>query len=391
MTSNNSMTFREWLTLIGLTCAAFIFNTSEFIPIGLLSDIAQDFSMSEAQAGMLISIYAWLVMLLSLPLMLLVSRMELRKLLLFVLFLFTIFQVLSACSESYNWLLLSRVGVACAHSIFWSIVSPMAVRLVPDRFRSLALGMIVTGTSIATIFGLPLGRLIGLYLGWRMAFLSIGVLSTVIFAYLFFTLPTLPSRGSFSLQRLPELFCRKSLFVLFVLTFLISGSYYVGYSYIEPFLKQVAGLDDNWITLSLMIFGASGLLGSFAFSKYYALRPILFTKIVLLVLTFCLFFLQLSSVSLFSVLLLFILWGASVTAYNVSFQSEIIKHSPADATSVSMSVFSGIFNLGIGCGTWIGGVTCTCWSLSFIGYAGAFFAVLALVYWFRHKSLLYSH
>lgn len=191
------MTFREWLTLIGLTCAAFIFNTSEFIPIGLLSDIAQDFSMSEAQAGMLISIYAWLVMLLSLPLMLLVSRMELRKLLLFVLFLFTIFQVLSACSESYNWLMLSRVGVACAHSIFWSIVSPMAVRLVPDRFRSLALGMIVTGTSIATIFGLPLGRLIGLYLGWRMAFLSIGVLSTLIFAYLFFTLPTLPSRGSF--------------------------------------------------------------------------------------------------------------------------------------------------------------------------------------------------
>ena len=67
------MTFRNWGQLIGLTCAAFIFNTSEFIPIGLLTDIAQDFDMTEAHAGTLISVYAWVVMLLSLPLMILVS------------------------------------------------------------------------------------------------------------------------------------------------------------------------------------------------------------------------------------------------------------------------------------------------------------------------------
>ena len=75
-------TIREWLPLIALTFSAFIFNTSEFIPIGLLSDIAADFSISEAKAGMLISIYAWFVALLSLPLMLLASKMEYRKLLL---------------------------------------------------------------------------------------------------------------------------------------------------------------------------------------------------------------------------------------------------------------------------------------------------------------------
>ena len=63
----NKLTLKEWLPLIGMTVSAFIFNTSEFMPIGLLTDIAADFQMTEAQAGMLITIYAYVVMLMSLP------------------------------------------------------------------------------------------------------------------------------------------------------------------------------------------------------------------------------------------------------------------------------------------------------------------------------------
>lgn len=70
---------KEWLPLIGMTVAAFIFNTSEFIPIGLLSSIADSFSISEADAGMLITAYSWTVMLLSLPLMVWASRINFRN------------------------------------------------------------------------------------------------------------------------------------------------------------------------------------------------------------------------------------------------------------------------------------------------------------------------
>ena len=65
------MSAGQWLPLVGLTLSAFIFNTSEFMPIGLLTDIAVDLHVTEARAGMLISVYAWVVALLSLPLMLL--------------------------------------------------------------------------------------------------------------------------------------------------------------------------------------------------------------------------------------------------------------------------------------------------------------------------------
>lgn len=127
------MSTKNWMVLIGLTCAAFIFNTSKFIPIGLLTDIANDFSITEAQAGWIISIYALIVMLLSLPLMIVVSRFEMKKLLSSVIFVFVGFQLLSAVSTSYHMLMLSRIGVACTHSIFWSIVSPLAVRTVPEN------------------------------------------------------------------------------------------------------------------------------------------------------------------------------------------------------------------------------------------------------------------
>ena len=163
----NKESFTRWLPLVGLTFAVFVFNTSEFMPIGLLTDIATDLNISEARAGLLISVYAWVVAIMSLPLMIMVSKMELKRLLLSIIALFVVSHVGSALAEGYYTLMLSRIGVACAHSIFWSIASPLAVRTVPDGRRALALSAIATGSSVAMVVGLPLGRVVGLYVGWR--------------------------------------------------------------------------------------------------------------------------------------------------------------------------------------------------------------------------------
>lgn len=93
-TKQDGITLRQWLPLVGLTCCAFVFNTSEFMPIGLLTDIAASFSLTEAQAGIMISVYAWGVMLLSLPLMVFASRFEFKRMLLGVL---AVFSLASSC------------------------------------------------------------------------------------------------------------------------------------------------------------------------------------------------------------------------------------------------------------------------------------------------------
>lgn len=214
----DKLTIRNWMSLIGLTCSTFIFNTSEFIPIGLLTDIARDFAITDTKAGMLISVYAFAVMILSLPLMILVSRFELKKLISSVILVFAVFQISSAMSTSYIMLMISRIGVACSHAIFWSIVAPLAVRTVPTQFKNVALSMIATGTSIAMIFGLPIGRIIGLQIGWRMTFLYIGIFAFALIIYILSVLPIVPSRGNFHSTNSPyyskDLLCHACLFWL---------------------------------------------------------------------------------------------------------------------------------------------------------------------------------
>lgn len=371
------------MSLIGLTCSAFIFNTSEFIPIGLLTDIARDFAVTDTKAGMLISVYAFAVMILSLPLMILVSRFELKKLISFVILVFAVFQISSAMSTSYIMLMISRIGVACSHAIFWSIVSPLAVRTVPNQFKNVALGMIATGTSIAMIFGLPIGRIIGLQIGWRMTFLYIGIFAFALIVYLLAVLPIVPSRGNFSLHKLPMLVKRPALSHLFVLSFAFATSYYTGYSYIEPFLKQIASMPNSWITVTLMIFGGMGILGSLCFSKFYSANPFRFMSIALLSLCGCLTLLHVSSFHSVTIILLCALWGMTFTASNITLQADTINYSPLDATAVSTSIFSGLTNLGIACGTYIGGAVYTHLSLSVIGYAGGILALLTYFYWIK--------
>lgn len=117
--------------LLGLSASAFLFNTSEFMPIGLLLDISQSFGMSPGHTGIMITLYAWFVGFLSLPLMLATCRMAPKRLLLFTMALFVIGQAGSGLAVNFPMLVAFRIVVACAHSIFWAIVGPLATQIVP--------------------------------------------------------------------------------------------------------------------------------------------------------------------------------------------------------------------------------------------------------------------
>lgn len=375
------MSLKNWIRLIGLTLAAFVFNTSEFIPIALLSDIQTDFGITEAKAGMLISIYAWMVMILSLPLMIMTSKVELRRLMLWLIGLFAVFQIASFLSTGYYMLMASRIGVASTHAIFWSIVSVIAVLIVPQKYSSIALSTVVTGSSLAMILGLPIGRIIGLQIGWRMTFLSIGILAILTFLYLVFTLPKLPAKDKFSIKELPALLKNRILINVYLFTLMVATSFFISYSYIEPFLGQVTQMSNQWITYTLIIYGAAGFIGSVAFSLFYTKNRFSFMNWTLAGCATALLLLLPASAYIPATICLCIVWGITQTAYNVSMQSEIISVSPAGTTAVSMSIFSGIFNLGIGSGALIGGYVCDQISISYIGLFAGGLCLASLLYW----------
>ncbi len=371
--------FWRWLPVLTLTLCAFVFNTSEFIPIGLLLDIGRDFGTSEAQTGWLVTIYAWVVALTSLPLMLLASKMECRKLMLVILTVFVVSHGVSAISTDYWMLLASRLGVACSHAVFWSVASPFAVEVAPKRRRAAALSLIVAGSSIAMIVGLPLGRVLGLYLGWRMTFLAIGIVSAGALFCLWRFFPSVQNKNAVRLAEVPKLLTKPALLAVYVLTPVIMTGNFTVYSYIEPFLEQAAGFPPEGITWILVCYGAVGIVGSLIFPKLYEGHPFAVMRFAAVGIAAALLLMGPAAVSTWLIVAVCIFWGLAVTIYNLVFQSAIITAAPT-GTAVAMSVYSGIYNIGIGTGALVGGLVCTHLSVADIGYAGGAVAALAALF-----------
>ena len=374
------MSVRQWLPLTGLVLCVFVFNMSEFMPIGLLTGIADDFGVSESQAGYLISVYAWAVALLSLPMMLLLRKVQYRTMLLFFVGTFAFFQVLSGVSTSYLMLMVSRIGVAVAHAVFWSIAAPLAVRVVELRYHRPALSAIAAGTSIAMIIGLPLGRAIGLAVGWRMSFVTIAAVTVAILILLVLVFPKVENPGTFSVKRMPDIYRNRVLMGIYVLIALFVTGYYTCYSYIEPFMLDAVGMSPETVTLALTLFGIAGIFGSILFSKLYGSTRYIFLLISPLGVLFALLLLDPASSSLAAVLGVCLIWGLFGTMVTISYQNELIVAAPPDAVAVAMSLFSGIFNIGIAMGAIVGGVVVDVPGVEVLGQNGAVFVLASVVF-----------
>ncbi|EDZ4569128.1 sugar transporter [Salmonella enterica] len=368
-----------WLRVVTLAIAAFIFNTTEFVPVGLLSDIAESFHMQTAQVGIMLTIYAWVVAVMSLPFMLLTSQMERRKLLICLFVLFIASHVLSFLAWNFTVLVISRIGIAFAHAIFWSITASLAIRLAPAGKRAQALSLIATGTALAMVLGLPIGRVVGQYFGWRTTFFAIGTGALITLLCLIKLLPKLPSEHSGSLKSLPLLFRRPALMSLYVLTVVVVTAHYTAYSYIEPFVQNVAGLSANFATVLLLILGGAGIIGSLVFGKLGNRHASSLVSIAIALLVVCLLLLLPAADSEAHLAILSIFWGIAIMVIGLGMQVKVLALAP-DATDVAMALFSGIFNIGIGAGALVGNQVSLHWSMSAIGYIGAIPACAALVW-----------
>ncbi len=382
-----------WLRVVLLAVAAFIFNTTEFVPVGLLSDIAASFAMQTPEVGVMLTIYAWVVALMSLPLMLATRNIERRLLLSAIFVLFILSHVLSLLAWNFWLLVASRIGIALAHAIFWSITASLAIRVAPAGKKTQALSMLATGTALAMVLGVPIGRIIGQYLGWRITFGMIGASALILMLMLIKLLPKLPSEHTGSLSSVPMLFKRPALVSLYLLVTLVVTAHYTAYSYIEPFMQLIAYQGENFTTFLLLIFGSAGIVGSIIFSLLGNKFPSALLLSAIGLITLCMGLLLFAAVHPLAISVLCIIWGMGMMTIGLAMQVRVLSLAP-DATDVAMSLFSGIYNIGIGAGALLGNQVSLRFAMADIGNVGAIIGLLALfwcIFIFRRYPQLRSN
>lgn len=378
----------SFLRVFTLAFAAFIVNTTEFIPIALLSDIAESFQMEASTTGIMITVYAWVVFLFSLPLMLLTAKIERKRLLVILFIIFTVSHILSVVAWNFWVLLISRVFIAFTHAIFWSITASLVIRIAPKDKKKQALGLLALGSSLAMILGLPLGRMIGQALGWRATFCVIGIIAFLVLIMFWRALPLLPSKNAGSIKSLPILFQRPKLIGIYLLLVLIVSGHFTAYSYIEPFMVEISAISPQTTTFILLVFGLAGVVASFLFGKLYGKAPnkfILAGITVILLSQISLLLLSGSSLAMFA---LVFVWGIGITAISIALQMRVLELAP-DATDVATAIFSGTYNLGIGAGALLGGMAIQQFGLEQIGLVGGVLVFMAMI-WFVFMHFKYQ-
>lgn len=368
----------QYFRVILMGISAFVINTTEFVPVALLSDIAKDFSITAAETGWMLTLYAWVVAAMSLPLMLLTSRLERKRLLLALFVVFIASHVLSVFAWSFEVLLISRVGIAFAHAIFWSITAAITLRVAPEGKRALALSILATGTSLALVLGVPIGRVLGQWFGWRTTFAGIGIIAFIVFVLQAKLLPNLPSMFNGSFRKLPELLKNPLLVCLYLFCFVVFTADYAAYSYIEPFMNRVGSLSESSVTFILLLFGCAGLIGSYIFSRWSDKSTVMMMLVstVLILVSMLLMLWTVTSIWWFSIIT--VIWGTAILLLMLTIQSKVIEID-INAQDMVMAMFSAVINLGIGAGALLGGYAVTYISLSSVGFVGAAIAFVALL------------
>lgn len=253
----------RYIAMVAMALGGFGIGTTEFVAMGLLNLIAEDFSISEDQAGHVISAYALGVVVGAPLITTLTGSIPRRRLALLLMGAFVIGNGLSVFAHSYEVLMLSRFIAGFPHGAYFSVTALIAASMAPNGKRGKAVALTGMGLSIATVIGVPVAQWLGSTFGWNAAFAMVAVIGVITFVALWFTVPhmTLMPRTK-PLTELGALVNSQVLMTLAIGTVGFGGMFAV-YTYISWTLTENAGFNANLIWIPLMVYGIGMVIGTY--------------------------------------------------------------------------------------------------------------------------------
>ncbi|WP_418343415.1 purine ribonucleoside efflux pump NepI [Raoultella ornithinolytica] len=345
----------NWSAVFAVAFCVACLITVEFLPVSLLTPMAQDLGISEGLAGQSVTTTAFVAMFASLFITSMIRSTDRRYVVILFSVLLMVSCLLVSFANSFALLLVGRACLGLALGGFWAMSASLTMRLVPMRVVPKALSVIFGAVSIALVIAAPLGSFLGGVIGWRNVFNAAAVMGVLCTLWVLKVLPSLPGEAPHQQQNMFGLLKRPGVMAGMCAIFMAFAGQFAFFTYIRPVYMTLAGFDVDGLTLVLLSFGIASFIGT-------SLSSVILRRSVKAALTAAPLVLATSA----TVLVLWgesqvvasavaIIWGFAFALIPVGWSTWITR-SLSDQAEKAGSIQVAVIQLANTCGAAIGGV-----------------------------------
>lgn len=371
-------TARQWIGVVTVSLGIFAMITAEQLPVGLIPAIAEQLDVSTGTAGQTVTVPGVVAAFAAIGLPLAVGKLDRKVLLGGLLALMAVATTVSALAPTYPVLLASRLFVGITIGGFWAIAGSLAMRLVPGRYVPRAMVLIFGGVSAASVLGVPIGTLIGEWVGWRTAFTALAGFSAAVLVAALVFLPKLPAAEPVRLPLLRAQLRKPALVAGMAATGLLVAGHYGAFTFVSPALLDISGVSGAIVGALLLGYGVLGMVGNVVAGPWAARRPGPMLAVISLALGATLAVFPLLGATPAGGIALLLLWGLVYGAAPVTLQTWTMKAAP-DSAEAATAVYCFVFNLAIAIGAAASGLVVDLLGVAEVLWLGAALVLLALV------------
>jgi len=345
-----------WPGLLTLAAGVFLSITIEMLPTGLLPEMSDGLGVAEPFIGLLMSVFAFTVVITSTPLTALTTRMPRHGLLVIVLVVLGITTLASAFVPEYWMLVAVRIVGGVAHGLFWAIVAAYASRLVPEGQIGRAVSVTLGGGTLALVAGVPATTVLGQAIGWRPVFAIVAGLTLVGALAVWRFLPKVATEAGATAARFRrgDVALGPVLLVCGVTAATMLGQYAV-FTYVAPLVTDVVGLQAGAVGPLLLVYGVTGALGLVLAGSPLARRADRAMLVAMGTAVVALVVLGIAPGVVPSIIA-FAVWGLAFGAIPPLLQTRLLQATPARQRDAASALYTTAFNVGIGGGALVGAV-----------------------------------
>jgi predicted MFS family arabinose efflux permease len=369
---------KSWLAVLSISLGSFILVTSEFLPIGLLTQISPTLHISDGMAGLMVTIPAIVAAFAGPTMAVVAGHLDRRTLVLGFLALLVVSNLGSAFAPNLAVMLAARVLFGVSLAGFWTIAVTLGNRLVPKAHMARATTFILAGVSLATVLGVPAGTVIAAYAGWRAAFVVSGMAALLVGITQLFVLPSIPPPPSTGISQLTACLRHVDVRLGLLTVALVVAGHFAAYTYVRPFLEATPGVSAGMVSTVLLLYGVAGVIGNFVGGAAAGrnLRYTITSVVGLMGVSF--FLLPFVHAHLYGVIFLIATWGLSFGAMPICLNLWVFKAAP-EALEGGAALLIATFQVFIALGSVFGGHIVDNFGTSAVMWAAGFATLAGLV------------